>query len=212
MKDSFAHDSITIARIGKVKLIRYSKPMKSNNKAGTVELFLVFFRMGAVTFGGGYAMLPILQRELAENRGWITEEELLDIYAIGQSTPGIIAVNTATFTGYRTGGIKGALAATAGFVTPSLFIIMIIAAFLTSFHENIYVRKALKGINISVAVLLSTAVFKFGKKAILDRSGLIIALAAFSLVSFAGVSPIPVIAGSILLGVITGTIRKRGRS
>ncbi len=176
------------------------------------ELFLVFLRMGAVTFGGGYAMLPILQREVAETRGWLTEEELLDIYAIGQSTPGIIAVNTATFTGYRTAGMTGAIVATLGFILPSLVIISVIAAFLTSFDQNVYVQKALKGINIAVAVMLLSAVYKFGKKAIVDKLGLFIAAAAFSLVTFAGLTPIPIIISAILLGLISGQIRKRRKS
>ena len=188
------------------------RPMKSEKQSIIWELFLVFLKMGAVTFGGGYAMLPILQREVTETRKWLTEEELLDIYAIGQSTPGIIAVNTATFTGYRTAGTAGALAATFGFILPSLLIISVIAAFLTSFDQNPYVQKALKGINIAVAVMLLSAVYKFGKKTIVNKKGLFIAAGAFSLVTFAGLPPIPIIISSILLGLISGQIRKRRSS
>ena len=95
-----------------------------------IDLFLTFARMGAVTFGGGYAMLPILQREVVEKHGWATEDELMDYYAIGQCTPGVIAVNTATFIGYKINGLSGAVMATAGIIFPSLVIITIIAAFI----------------------------------------------------------------------------------
>ena len=95
-----------------------------------LDLYLTFARIGVCTFGGGYAMLPILQREVVENRRWTTEDELMDYYAIGQCTPGVIAVNTATFIGYKTHGILGGIAATAGMITPSLIIITIIAAFI----------------------------------------------------------------------------------
>ncbi|OQY34372.1 MAG: chromate transporter [Spirochaetaceae bacterium 4572_59] len=182
--------------------------MNKQKKPRLSELFFLFFKMGGITFGGGYAMLPILQRELAETRKWVSEEELLDFYAIGQSTPGIIAVNTATFVGYRTAGIPGALAATAGMVTPSLIIITFIAAFLKTFSENIYVQKALRGVNISVAVLLLTSVYKFGVKSILDKTGMIICLLSFSLIIFAGWSPIPIVLLSITAGIVMHFIRK----
>lgn len=182
--------------------------MNKQKKPRLGELFILFFKMGAITFGGGYAMLPILQRELAETRKWVSQEELLDFYAIGQSTPGIIAVNTATFVGYRTAGVPGALAATAGMVCPSLIIISFIAAFLKTFSENIYVQKALKGVNITVAVLLLTSVYKFGAKSILDKPGLLICLLAFSLVIFAGWSPIPIVILSILAGIGMHYLRK----
>ena len=183
--------------------------MNKKETPSLIELFLVFFRIGAVTFGGGYTMLPLLQKELTETRKWVTEEELLDFYAIGQSTPGIIAVNTATFTGYRTAGVPGALTATLGLIVPSIIIITIIAAFLSAFHENRYVQKALRGVNISVAVLLLYSVYKFGRKAIRDFAGLIICLCAFTLVAFAGWSPVPVIPLSILAGIFLGIRRKR---
>lgn len=182
--------------------------MNKQKKPRLWELFSIFFKMGAITFGGGYAMLPILQRELAETRKWVSEEELLDFYAIGQSTPGIIAVNTATFVGYRTAGIPGAIVATTGMVCPSLIIITFIAAFLKSFSENIYVQKALKGVNITVAVLLLTSVYKFGVKSVLDKTGMLICLLAFSLVIFVGWSPIPIVILSITTGIVMHFFRK----
>ena len=125
-------------------------------------LFGLFFKMGAVTFGGGYAMLPILERELVDNRDWVTKDELLDYYAIGQSTPGIIAVNVATFVGYKRRGVSGAIAATAGIVSPSLIIIMILATFISNFAEITWVQKALKGINVVVGALLVQSVISMG--------------------------------------------------
>ena len=117
-------------------------------------MFLTFCRIGGLTFGGGYAMLPMLQREVVEKYGWATEEELMDYYAVGQCTPGIIAVNTATFIGYKRKGITGAIAATAGVVFPSLVIITVIAAFLSNIQDNLYVQHAFAGIRVAVCALV----------------------------------------------------------
>ena len=182
--------------------------MKKHKEASLWELFSIFFRMGAITFGGGYVILPLMLRELSEKRKWVTEEELLDFYAIGQSTPGIIAVNTSTFIGYKTAGIPGALAATIGMVFPSLIIITFIAAFLKTFSDNTYVRKALKGVNITVAVLLLHAVYKFGMKAIINKTGILICLFSFTLVLWASWSPITIVLLSIGVGILMHYIRK----
>lgn len=127
-----------------------------------LDLFLTFAKIGVCTFGGGYAMLPILQREVVE-KGWATEEELTDYFAIGQCTPGIIAVNTATFIGHKYKGIWGGILATLGVVFPSLIIITIIAAFLKNFAEYPVVAHALAGINAAVVALIAASVFKLGK-------------------------------------------------
>ena len=132
------------------------------------DLFLTFFKMGAVTFGGGYAMLPILQREVAENKKWSTEEELMDYFAIGQCTPGMIAVNVATFVGYKQKGFSGGLAATLGVITPSMLIITAIAIFLSSFAANPFVIHAFAGIRVCVCVLIFNAVVKLWKKSVID--------------------------------------------
>ncbi len=135
-----------------------------------LELYIVFAKIGGFTFGGGYAMLPILQREIVEARGWATSEELMDYYAIGQCTPGIIAVNTATFIGYKRRGILGGIVATLGCVSPSLVIIMIIAAFINSFTHIVWVQHALAGIRVCVCVLVLNAVLKLGKKSLIDMA------------------------------------------
>lgn len=139
-----------------------------------LDLFLVFAKIGGFTFGGGYAMLPILQKEVVENRKWATNEELMDYYAIGQCTPGIIAVNTATFIGYKRKGIAGALAATAGCVFPSIVIIMIIAAFINNFTHIAWVQHALAGVRVCVCVLVLNSVLKLAKKSLVDAAACLI--------------------------------------
>lgn len=128
-----------------------------------LDLFLTFAKVGVCTFGGGYAMLPILQREVVEKKGWATEEELTDYFAIGQCTPGIIAVNTATFIGHKYKGIPGGVLATLGVVFPSLIIITVIAAFLQEFASYPVVAHALAGINAAVVALIAVSVVKLGK-------------------------------------------------
>ena len=118
-----------------------------------LDMFLMFARIGGFTFGGGYAMLPILQKEVVEQKHWATEEELMDYYAIGQCTPGIIAINTATFIGYKIKGLPGAIVATLGVIAPSLVIITIIAAFISNFMELDFIASAFNGIRACVCVL-----------------------------------------------------------
>ena len=133
-----------------------------------VDLFLTFARIGVCTFGGGYAMLPILQRELVENKQWATEGELADYYAVGQCTPGIIAVNTATFVGRGQAGIAGGAVATLGLVFPSLVIIMVIAAFLQNFMHLEFVVHAFNGVRAGVVALIASSVIKLFKNAVID--------------------------------------------
>ena len=127
------------------------------------ELVVSFFKIGIMTFGGGYAMLPMLQRELVENRKWVTEEEILNYFAIGQCTPGVIAVNTATFVGYKRCKIPGAIFATIGVVLPSMIIITIIAAVLSNFAHIPAVQHAFAGIRIAVSALIVASVIKLIK-------------------------------------------------
>lgn len=155
-----------------------------------VQLFLIFAKMGAVTFGGGYAMLPILQREVVDNHHWATEEELMDYYALGQVTPGMIAVNVATFIGLKLKGFWGGIFATLGVITPSMIIITTIAMFLTRFEENPYVVHAFTGIRACVCVLILDAVLKLGKKSVKDKRTLFIFLVILCLSLFAPVSPV----------------------
>ena len=141
-----------------------------------LDLFFTFARIGGLTFGGGYAMLPMLQKEVVEKRGWASEEELMDYYALGQCTPGIIAVNTATFVGQNTAGNLGGIVATLGVVFPSLIIITLIAMFLQNFADLAVVQNAFAGIRVCVCVLVFNAVVKLWKKAVVDKKTLFIFL------------------------------------
>ncbi len=177
------------------------------------DLFRTFAKIGAFTFGGGYAMLPMIQREIVDNHNWATEEEIMDYYAVSQCTPGVIAVNTATFVGYKQKGVPGAAASTLGVVTPSIIIITIIAAFIRNFLEYEIVGHALAGINVAVAVLVITAVMGLWKKSVKNSFGIILFLAAFAFSVFTELSPIFVVAGAIISGLIYGAVngRKAGK-
>lgn len=166
------------------------------------QLFITFARIGAFTFGGGYAMLPMFQRELVEKRKWETEENLMDYYAIAQCTPGVIAVNTATLVGYKQKGTLGAVAATIGVVFPSFVIITIIAALLTNFADLPVVRYAFIGIRACVCALILDAVIKLGKKAIRDIPTIIIAVLVFVCTCFFNISPIVLVVIAAIAGLI----------
>ncbi len=155
-----------------------------------LDMFLTFARVGVLTFGGGYAMLPILQREVVENKHWATDDELMDYYAIGQCTPGVIAVNTATFIGYKKHGIIGAITATLGVVFPSLVIITLIAALISNFADLPIVKNAFAGIRVCVCVLILNAVIKLFKKSVMDIITLVLFAIAFFGTVFTDLSPI----------------------
>ena len=146
-----------------------------------LDLFLTFAKVGVCTFGGGYAMLPILQREVVEKKKWATEEELTDYFAVGQCTPGIIAVNTATFIGYKYRGVPGGVLATLGVVFPSLVIITAIAAFLSNFADIPVVQHALAGINAAVVALIASSVVKLGKSTLKNGAAITIFLCVLAL-------------------------------
>jgi len=155
-----------------------------------LDLFLTFAKVGVMTFGGGYAMLPILQREVVEKKGWATEEELIDYYAIGQCTPGIIAVNTATFIGQKYKGNLGAICTTLGVVFPSIVIISLLAGVIEAFSHIIWVQHAFGGIRICVCVLIANAVVKLYKKAVVDKLTLVIFLVVTLGSYFLDLSPV----------------------
>ncbi len=139
-----------------------------------LDLFWTFAKIGAVCFGGGYAMLPILERELVDKRSWTTNEEIVDYYAIGQCTPGVIAVNVSTFIGCKRGGIAGAFASTTGMVFFPVIFIIIIAGLMQNFADNYYVQRALSGIAVCVCVLITNAVIKLWKSSIRNKFGYIV--------------------------------------
>ena len=193
-----------------------------------LDLFLTFAKIGVCTFGGGYAMLPILQREVVEKRQWATEGELTDYFAIGQCTPGIIAVNTATFIGQKLKGNLGGTIATIGLVFPSIVIITIIAAFLTNFAEIPVVQHALAGINAAVVAMIAVSVLKLGKSTVKDAPSIGIFLAVVILCELGGVLNVPantpigqalnLLSSPVVLVVLAGVTglllfyRKKGRN
>lgn len=156
-----------------------------------LDLFSTFAKIGVCTFGGGYAMLPILQREVVEKKNWATEEELTDYFAIGQCTPGVIAVNTATFIGQKYAGNLGGTIATLGVVFPSLVIIILIAAFLTNFAEIPVIQHALAGINAAVVALIAVSVIKLGKSTLKNAPSVCIFLGVLVLSELGGLLGLP---------------------
>ncbi len=175
-----------------------------------VELFLTFARVGVMTFGGGYAMLPMLQREVVERRRWADEEELADYFAIGQCTPGVIAVNTATFIGSKRCGVAGAIAATAGMVFPSLLIITLLAGVIRTYSHLAWVGRAFAGIRVCVCVLIFNAVCKLWSKAVVDRPTLAIyALVLLGMLTLRG-SPVVFVLLAGAAGIAVQALRGKG--
>ena len=177
------------------------------------NLFFTFFKIGAVFFGGGYAMLPILSREFTEKRGWTTDDELNDYYAIGQVTPGIIAVNVATFIGNKRKGILGGLAATIGLVTGPVIIITLIAALLTNFADIEIIKHAFAGIRVAVCVLIINAISKLWKKSVVDIGAFVI-FAVVLLISVMGdylpkldISPVILVVAAAVVGIIIQSVK-----
>ena len=171
-----------------------------------VDLFLTFARIGVCTFGGGYAMLPILQRELVEDKKWATETELADYYAVGQCTPGIIAVNTATFVGRSQAGIAGGVIATLGLVFPSLVIIMVIAAFLQNFMHLEFVIHAFNGVRAGVVALILSSVIKLFKNAVMDWPTRVIYAVVLILAGYGALFSLPQGALGAALGVLSSPV------
>ena len=174
-----------------------------------LELYLAFVKIGAFTFGGGLAMMPIMQRELIEKRGWITEEELIDYFAIGQSTPGIIAVNVSTFVGYKRLGWFGGIIGTLGVVTPSWVIIMLLAGAISSVDKYPLAQKALRGINVAVAALLTSVIVKFSKKTIKNIWNALFMLLAFALIYFFKVQSVWIILSALVTGCLLTLYRQK---
>lgn len=174
-----------------------------------LELIWSFFKIGIMTFGGGYAMLPIIQRELVEKKGWATEEEILNYYAIGQCTPGVIAVNTATFIGNKKKGALGGFLATLGVVLPSLLIISLIAAVLTNFSEIEAVQHALAGIRVAVVVLVGFSVKKLMSSGVKQGLGWTLFVLTFLVSALLSLSPVAVVIVAAAVGVLSGLLSER---
>lgn len=176
------------------------------------ELFITFSKVGVMTFGGGYAMLPILQREIVENKGWATDAELTDYYAIGQCTPGIIAVNTATFVGCKNRGTIGGIVATLGLVFPSLVIIILLAALISNFADLPAVKNAFAGVRVCVCVLIFNAVLKLLKSSVVDKkTGIIFAVVMICACAL-DISPVVFVLLAAIAGIALKSLASRGEA
>ncbi|MBE6885568.1 MAG: chromate transporter [Ruminococcaceae bacterium] len=174
-----------------------------------LSLFLTFAKLGAITFGGGLTMLPLLKREIVEKKGWATEEELLDYYAVGQCTPGIIAVNTATFIGYNRAGWLGGVFATLGMITPSVIIIILIAALLSQVITYPIVGYALAGIRAAVCAMMANTCISLAKKSIKDGVGGAIFAVVFALSFFLDIPSVPLIIAAALVGLLVSYLKRK---
>lgn len=166
-----------------------------------LQLFWSFFTIGALTFGGGYAMLSMLQEEIVNKRGWVTDDEMLDYFAIGQCTPGIIAVNTATFVGYKLRGVVGGIVATLGMIVPGMLVITIIALALQNFMELEYVRYAFAGIRVAVSAMIVNTIIGLVKKHVRNPMQIALCVLAFALVAFVKLSPVYIVPIVIVVGL-----------
>ncbi len=164
-----------------------------------LELYWTFVKIGCVNFGGGYAMLPLLERELVTKRGWTTMGELRDYFAIGQCTPGIIALNVSTFIGQKRRGVAGAVATTTGFLTGPIIIILVIAAFLKNFSQIEAVQHAFAGIRVCVCVLILQAILRLWKSSVVDVFTFVLYLVIFALNAFSGVLPVKIPAAVLVI-------------
>ena len=179
------------------------------DRSQLLPLFLTFLKIGAFTFGGGYAMIPLIQREAGERRGWITEDELVEITAISESTPGPIAVNTATFTGYQVCGVPGALLATVGVVLPAFAVIILFSSALSFFSGNQIVKYAFMGVRAGVLALIVKAVVRMYRQCQKNTLSYVIMAGVFIAAGFLNVSALLLILLCALLGLFL-TLRKRG--
>ncbi len=165
-------------------------------------IFLTFMKIGVCTFGGGYAMIPILQREIVKGRKWVTDEEIMDYYVIGQCTPGVIAVNVATFVGQKVFGIIGGIVATLGLIFPSYLIICMISLFLQKFSEISYIQSAFAGIRIAVCALVVHTVAGMIRKNVKNALTFFVLAATFILVAFFNISPVIIVPAVAIIGLI----------
>ena len=172
-----------------------------------LTIYALFFKMGGVTFGGGYAMLPILRREIVEKYGWLTEEQVMDFYAISQGLPGIIAINVSVFIGYSRQKTLGAVSAALGMVSPCIIIISTIAAFMSNFKDNAYVQYALGAVSVCVCALIVDAVIGMWKKGVKDIYGIILCVGVFALMVFTNISPILLVVGSAVVGIVIKSVK-----
>lgn len=171
-------------------------------KTSLIELYISFFKVGLFTFGGGYAMLPIIEREVVKNKKWVSYDEILDYYAVSQTTPGVIMVNTSTFVGYGQRGVVGAIVATLGVISPSLIIISLIASLIENFADLPLVKSALKGISAGICAIMVSSIVKLSKSAIKSSLSVVLAIIGFSIAYFTNISIIYAIIFAIIVSIL----------
>lgn len=167
-----------------------------------LQLFGAFFRIGPSTFGGGYAMIPVIEREILEKRQWINEKEMADMISLSGSAPGGVGVNAAAFVGYRKAGFAGAVAAVAGITLPTFLIVLTLSFFYILFHDNDKVEAALKGIHGAVIALILMAAYRMAKQAVFDVATAILSVMAVVILLLLQISPIYMIAFGIVGGIV----------
>lgn len=180
---------------------------KSQKKSIYWELFSAFVRIGSFTFGGGYAMIPLIQKEVVEKKKWMNETDFIDMLAMAQSAPGVIAINTSIFIGYKLKGLKGSIVASLGTILPSFTIILLIAIFFTNFKENTVVERMFKSIRPAVVALIAAPLFQMAKSAGVSWKNIFIPIIAVVLIVWANVSPIWIVVAAILGGIGYGTLK-----
>ncbi len=178
------------------------QPKYKGDKKKLWELFIIVLKLGAFTFGGGYAMFPLMEREYVDNRGWFETQEMLDMLAVAQSLPGMLSINASILIGYRLFGVVGTLVAVFGMALPSLIALSIISFFYVQFRENIYVNAALKGIRVAVVALLVQAVITLGKNGVKGVFGWVMACLAFGVAMIFSVHPVIIILSGLLVGIV----------
>ncbi len=183
-----------------------NKEEKKSKSLLLLEIFTTFFKLGCFSFGGGYAMIPLIEREVVEGKKWIGKEKVIDIFAVAESLPGAIALNSSAFVGYSVAGIPGAIAALLGNLTPSVIIVLSLSVLLKQFNNNIYVQKAFLGIRPAIIGLIAYAGYKIGKTAIKDIFGIIVMIIAFIGALFFNIPPIPLIVFGAVVGISYITI------
>jgi chromate transporter len=166
------------------------------------KMFVIFFRIGAFTIGGGYAMLPLIEREIVDEQNWVSREDIVDVFAISQSLPGVIAINSSMFVGYKIAGIPGICAAALGVILPSFLIILVIAYAMVTWRENLYVSKAFTGVRAGVTALIGLSAVKLGKSVIKNKVGLWIAILSFCGIAFLEIHAMWAIIGGAIVGVL----------
>lgn len=174
-----------------------------------LQLFWTFMKIGPVTFGGGYAMIPLLEKEIVQKRKWINNKEILDIFAVVESIPGAIAINSATFIGYRVGGGKGAIASLIGIVIPSFTIVVILSLSYQIMKGNPFIDAAFEGIRAAIVALIIYAAIKIGKTAVIDKTTIIIVGITVLVLLFVAVHPVVIILSGIIVGIVISKIRRK---